>query len=392
MENSVGSSSSGSHQDSSGEETSIGESVVSSTTSSTKHTSVTSYLPPCRLCGAVASGFHYASKKGRYTHERRTQYTMEIKREELQKVKKEASMPSEPTHTELIYFQEILDKINLHSKENFTQLNSFMQNQSELTAKIDKLVAEHCPNTIPDYPLYFPGSGQVQQFGGLCQDFRDAAAQLELANSLSASPPVQSLNVLWRNWMAIAELLFVQLTRFAKQLPGFNDLLVDDKIILLKSARIEVSTIMAHPACRPDKSLIGLCSMDTGEIFLTPLLMFPQKGFAEHFNAQHNTCMARLKKNEYTLEDINVIIAFIVLSPDREGLAEPGKVENLQNNILQILEYTLKKNHPSSPRKLAETLLVLPELRQISEEMRQLLYDGKKETNPELSPLINEVL
>lgn len=60
--------------------------------------------------------------------------------------------------------------------------------------------------------------------------------------------------------------------------------------------------------------------------------------------------------------------------------------------FLQVLEYTLKKNHPGSAHKLAETLLLLPELREHSMKIRQLLYSGKEETNPILTPLINEVL
>ena len=46
--------------------------------------------------------------------------------------------------------------------------------------------------------------------------------------------------------------------------------------------------------------------------------------------------MMRLKKAQYCLEDINMIITFILLSPDREGLAEPNKVEQLQENMLKV--------------------------------------------------------
>lgn len=60
-------------------------------------------------------------------------------------------------------------------------------------------------------------------------------------------------------------------------------------------------------------------------------------------------------------------------------------------HILQLLEYTLKKNHPNCPGKLAQTLLVLPLLREHSVWLRGRLYTGRKDTNPPISPLLNEV-
>mgnify|MGYP001791910105 CR=1 FL=1 len=59
---------------------------------------------------------------------------------------------------------------------------------------------------------------------------------------------------------------------------------------------------------------------------------------------------------------------------------------------LQVLEYTLKKNHPNSPNTFAETLLILPALREHSETMSQLLTSSREETNPDISPLMSEVL
>ena len=52
--------------------------------------------------------------------------------------------------------------------------------------------------------------------------------------------------------------------------------------------------------------------------------------------------ISRLLKAKYTLEDMNVIITFIILAPDREGLTEPKKVELLQDNMLKVCEILYK--------------------------------------------------
>ena len=68
------------------------------------------------------------------------------------------------------------------------------------------------------------------------------------------------------------------------------------------------------------------------------------------------------------------------------------QIFHFQYMYLQILEYTLKKNHPGCPRILAETLLILPVLREHSLLVRKYLYSDKEELHPDLPPLINEVL
>ena len=68
------------------------------------------------------------------------------------------------------------------------------------------------------------------------------------------------------------------------------------------------------------------------------------------------------------------------------------RIFHFQYIYLQILEYTLKKNHPGCPRILAETLLILPVLREHSLLVRKYLYSDKEELHPDLPPLINEVL
>lgn len=58
----------------------------------------------------------------------------------------------------------------------------------------------------------------------------------------------------------------------------------------------------------------------------------------------------------------------------------------------QVLKYTLTKNHPENPKIFTETLLVLPEMREHSAVIKQLYGTNISENNPEISPLMQEVL
>lgn len=427
-------------------------------------TAVTGYLPPCRICGGVASGFHYgantceackafyrrctsagykmkscptngectesvrgrlvcvpcrfqlclkvgmtkgASKKGRYTHARRTEYTKEIKGESSP-LKSENSSPcvspdtvttNQSYYSDLFEIEQSLSVINESSKESFPELNALMNCKPQLDIRVDGLIAEASltnPGEQITEPIYSPGPGDEHILYAFYLEMKETAQNTKIAASLcdveDSPASADSINILWKNWMNVAEHLFIQLTKYAKKLPGFEHLYLDDKVTLLKASRIEIMTLLGHPLCRPEDHLIGMYVAITQEILLTPIDMFPEGRFTRKFNEDNNKVMARLKKANYTIEDMNVVMAFILLSPDREGLLYPESVEKLQDNMLKVLEYTLKKNHPNSLHKLAETLLILPVLREHSAVVRGLLYTGREETNPELPPLISEVL
>ena len=150
-------------------------------------------------------------------------------------------------------YDEILASMNENSNECFLELNAFMSNKPQLDARFDQLIHEAClasPDGKVYEPLYSPGpAGNEQPISQLYAELKETARQTRMAAALcpadNTPAPADSINILWKNWMMVAEILFVQVTKYAKRLPGFEQLYLDDKVILLKSARIEIMTIMA---------------------------------------------------------------------------------------------------------------------------------------------------
>lgn len=129
--------------------------------------------------------------------------------------------------------------------KSFPEMNTYMNKKPEIDKRIEHLIAEHCPDGVPTSHIYSPGMSDAVGF----HPFRDLSHMLTAAldhyyngRQPSDPPPV---NILWASWMGVAEALFLELTAFAKKLDGFRDLSVDDQIVLLKAARIEVCTFMA---------------------------------------------------------------------------------------------------------------------------------------------------
>lgn len=60
--------------------------------------------------------------------------------------------------------------------------------------------------------------------------------------------------------------------------------------------------------------------------------------------------------------------------------------------ILQVLLYCLQKNHPNQPNIIADTLLVLPLLRENSNVNTKGLAAIRNKVKAEMTPLLSEMM
>ena len=58
----------------------------------------------------------------------------------------------------------------------------------------------------------------------------------------------------------------------------------------------------------------------------------------------------------------------------------------------QVLEYTLRKNHPDKKNILADTLLVLPMLRESAVANKECMEKTRDRVDPQVAPLVCEML
>lgn len=184
---------------------------------------------------------------------RRTQYTNEIKGEKVPKAMPCSAPPMQLLPTEINSLELVRKELNKASEECFPDLNGFMNHQRENVDRTNRMIEEHCSgDRIPVQHIYSPGRGPLTLLKP-CSDklttaynlHREAVERSSLSESNPSSPPSpEAVNILWDNWMFVEELLFVQVTKFAKLIPGFNDLHIDDRILLLKASHFEVLTFI----------------------------------------------------------------------------------------------------------------------------------------------------
>ncbi|XP_023595697.1 peroxisome proliferator-activated receptor gamma isoform X1 [Trichechus manatus latirostris] len=178
-----------------------------------------------------------------------------------------------------------------------------------------------------------------------------------------------------------------EITEYAKSIPGFVNLDLNDQVTLLKYGVHEIIYTMLASLMNKDGVLISEGQGFMTREFLKSLrkpfgdFMEPKFEFAVKFNAL-----------ELDDSDLAIFIAVIILSGDRPGLLNVKPIEDIQENLLQALELQLKLNHPESSQLFAKLLQKMTDLRQIVTEHVQLLQVIKKtETDMSLHPLLQEI-
>ncbi|XP_026205904.1 peroxisome proliferator-activated receptor gamma isoform X2 [Anabas testudineus] len=179
-----------------------------------------------------------------------------------------------------------------------------------------------------------------------------------------------------------------EVTEFAKSIPGFIDLDLNDQVTLLKYGVIEVLIIMMAPLMNKDGTLISY-----GQIFMTrEFLKSLRKPFCQMMEPKFEFAV-KFNTLELDDSDMALFLAVIILSGDRPGLLNVKPIEQLQETVLHSLELQLKLNHPDSVQLFAKLLQKMTDLRQIVTDHVHLIQLLKKtEVDMCLHPLLQEIM
>ncbi|MBN3325336.1 PPARG protein, partial [Atractosteus spatula] len=179
-----------------------------------------------------------------------------------------------------------------------------------------------------------------------------------------------------------------EVTEFAKSIPGFVNLDLNDQVTLLKYGVHEVLISMWASLMNKDGTLISY-----GQIFMTrEFLKSLRKPFCEMMEPKFDFSV-KFNALELDDSDMALFLAVIILSGDRPGLVNVKPIEDLQDTVLQALELQLKLNHPESLQLFAKLLQKMTDLRQIvTDHVRLMQLLKKTEVDMCLHPLMQEII
>ncbi|XP_067236172.1 peroxisome proliferator-activated receptor alpha b isoform X1 [Chanodichthys erythropterus] len=177
-----------------------------------------------------------------------------------------------------------------------------------------------------------------------------------------------------------------ELTEFAKSVPGFSNLDLNDQVTLLKYGVHEALFAMLASCMNKDGLLVAYGSGFITREFLKSLrrpfseMMEPKFQFAMKFNSL-----------ELDDSDLALFVAAIICCGDRPGLVNVPHIERMQETIVNVLHLHLKSNHPDHGFLFPKLLQKLVDLRQLVTEHAQLVQEIKKTEDTSLHPLLQEI-
>ncbi|XP_077995980.1 thyroid hormone receptor beta-A-like [Glandiceps talaboti] len=201
----------------------------------------------------------------------------------------------------------------------------------------------------------------------------------------SEQPKIPS-NEIWQNVSAIFSDLIEGVVAFAKLLPGFTELELDERMSIIKTGCFEVVTIrnsMLHDPVMNTIEIYGTdIKMTVGMASSTPMGDFVLSLFD-----------FAMKINSLSLNDTEkaLISAVTLMSPDRPGLSNKGIVSSCQALYLSALQHELSVSHPENTTLLSQILLLLPKLREINCEHSKRLMEMQMVHQVQFPPLHQEV-
>ncbi|TRY97260.1 hypothetical protein DNTS_018038, partial [Danionella cerebrum] len=168
-----------------------------------------------------------------------------------------------------------------------------------------------------------------------------------------------------------------------------GDLTAEDQIALLKSSAIEIIMLRSNQSFSledmswscggPD---FKYCINDVTKAGHTLELLEPLVKF-----------QVGLKKLKLHEEEHVLLMAICLLSPDRPGVQDHGRIEALQDHLCDVLQAYIRINHPGGRLLYAKMIQKLADLRSLNEEhskqYRSLSF--QPEHSMQLTPLVLEV-
>ncbi|KAM3824746.1 nuclear receptor subfamily 1 group I member 3 [Vipera latastei] len=187
----------------------------------------------------------------------------------------------------------------------------------------------------------------------------------------------------------LSTFMIQQIIQFAKAIPAFRNLPIDDQISLLKGATLEICQIQFNTVfneetnawkCGPhcytiqDAALVGL-----QQAYLEQLLKF-----------HNNLRRLRLHQAEYVL-----LQALVLFYPDHIEVTQREEIDRTQEKIALTLKKYIDRWHPWPEGRFlyAKLLLLLTELRTLKvENTRQILHIDDSQNFSSMTPLLSEII
>nr|KAF6414265.1 retinoid X receptor gamma [Molossus molossus] len=205
------------------------------------------------------------------------------------------------------------------------------------------------------------------------------------ASALSAGP-FQTNDPVTNICHAADKQLFT-LVEWAKRIPHFSDLSLEDQVILLRAGWNEL--LIASFSHRS-------VSVQDGILLATGLHVHRSSahsaGVGSIFDRVLTELVSKMKDMQMDKSELGCLRAIVLFNPDAKGLSNPSEVETLRERVYATLEAYTKRKYPDQPGRFAKLLLRLPALRSIGLKCLEHLFFFKLIGDTPIDTFLMEML
>ncbi|XP_064595637.1 retinoic acid receptor RXR-alpha-B-like isoform X2 [Liolophura sinensis] len=174
---------------------------------------------------------------------------------------------------------------------------------------------------------------------------------------------------------------------WAKKVPGFKGLAVDDQMALLKSAFMELNVL------RLSYRSIGLEGyIKFAEGLTVPIDYATSIGWGKELITATADFADRLRDIFMDETEFCTLNAIVLTYPDANGIKDKQQVTSLQTQMLDSLRRYVTYTYPEDHRRYGKMLLRLPALRTVSAKAAERFLSLTLDGNIQLSALVSEMM
>uniref|UniRef100_A0A4W3GEY9 Retinoic acid receptor RXR n=1 Tax=Callorhinchus milii TaxID=7868 RepID=A0A4W3GEY9_CALMI len=177
------------------------------------------------------------------------------------------------------------------------------------------------------------------------------------------------------------------LVEWAKRIPHFSELPLDDQVILLRAGWNEL--LIASFSHRS-------IAVKDGILLATGLHVHRSSahsaGVGAIFDRVLTELVSKMRDMQMDKTELGCLRAIVLFNPDAKGLSRPGEVEGLREKVYASLEAHCKHKYPDQPGRFAKLLLRLPALRSIGLKCLEHLFFFKLIGDTPIDTFLMEML
>nr|ACG63787.1 retinoid X receptor splice variant RXR-I [Carcinus maenas] len=213
------------------------------------------------------------------------------------------------------------------------------------------------------------GDGDTESSCGAISDMPIASIrEAELSVDPIDEQPLDQGDVV-SNICQAADRHLVQLVEWAKHIPHFTDLPIEDQVVLLKAGWNEL--LIASFSHRS-------MGVEDGIVLATGLVVHRssahQAGVGAIFDRVLSELVAKVKEMKMDKTELGCLRAIVLFNPDAKGVTCCSDVEILREKVYAALEESTRTTYPGEPGRFPKLLLRLPSLRSIGLKCLEYLF------------------